>query len=408
MATELTPHYLARAFSERFPGAPPTAIVTAPGRVNLIGDHTDYNGLPVFPMAIPRACRIVFRRRDDDLITVLSGDGPFEPREFRLAPTIAPFEAAGDWGNYLKAAAQALCGREEGGFRFGFDALVTSDVPIAGGLSSSSALVVAVSLAILEVNALEISRIELAGVLAAGERYVGTQGGGMDQAVCLLSKKGHASMIDFKPLRSVFVAVPSSWRFVVASSLVGAEKSGAQREAYNLRTRESRQALERVNVALGLDRESGTYSELLAHFDQRELLRAGGEVLDSPARERFRHVLSEADRVGRAAQAMRDGDLAEFGRLMTESHASLRYEYEVSCDELNSLVEIALDAGAPGARLTGAGFGGCVVVLAREEQVDTVTESLQDRFYSARGIDAKAAGRMFIAEPSQGATIERI
>lgn len=389
-----------------FPGAPPSVLVTAPGRVNLMGDHTDYNGLPVFPMAIQRACRIFFRPRDDNLIRVVSGDNSFEPREFRLEPTIEPFEAVGDWGNYLKAAAQSLSGRE--GVRLGFDGLVTSDVPIAAGLSSSSSLVVAVALAILDVNSLEIPWIELAGLLASGERYVGTQGGGMDQAVCLLSRKGHASMLDFEPLRSVFVEVPSSWKFVVASSLVGAEKSGPQQEAYNIRARQCREALELVNVARGIDRESGTYSELLSRFDQTELLRTGVEVLDSPALERFRHVLTEAERVGLAAKAMRDGDMVEFGRLMTESHRSLRDQYEVSCDELNSLVDIALDSGAAGARLTGAGFGGCFVALAHDDAVETLTRSIQDRFYSPRGIDATAAGHMFIAEPSQGAKIERI
>jgi galactokinase len=395
---------LGRLFSDQFSPSEATRLVTAPGRVNLIGDHTDYNGLPVFPMAIQQACHIVFAPRTDGLVRLRSADSSFGIREFRLETTIDPF-GSGDWGNYLKAAAQALVNHS--GVQTGFEGIVHTDVPIAAGLSSSSSLVVAVALAILEVNGIEIPRQELAGVLATGERYVGTEGGGMDQAVSLLAKEGMACLIDFHPLNATTIQIPSSWKFVVASSLVPAAKSGRQQSIYNLRTRQCLEALERINTSLAPD-ASRSYSELIMRFEQPELLRIGSEVLDAPVMERFRHVVSETDRVRRAVQSMLDGDIVEFGRLMTESHASLRDEYEVSCNELNHLVQIALDFGAVGARLTGAGFGGCFVALTPEDGVEALMDGLQKRFYSPLGVDARKAGHMFIAQPSNGAAIAPI
>ena len=197
-----------------------THVVKAPGRVNLIGEHIDYNGLPVLPMAIQRRVEMVFCSRDDEMVRLANATSKaFGPREFRLGRRV-PRGPAGDWGNYPRAAAQALTG--EFGLLGGLDGLVASNLPIAVGLSSSAALVVAVGLAIMEVNIYDLEREELAELLAAGERYVGTQGGGMDQAVCLLAEKGSATRISFDPLAVTHVPIPDDWRFVVASTLVKA------------------------------------------------------------------------------------------------------------------------------------------------------------------------------------------
>ena len=374
------------------------ALVHAPGRVNLMGDHVDYCGLAVFPMAIPRGITVVARLRHDHALRIASTDPRFAPREFVAGPAI-PARPAGDWGNYAQAAAQALV-RRYGALR-GVNAVVGSDLPIAAGLSSSSALVVAVALTLLAANDVAYDPIELMGLLAEGERYVGTAGGGMDQAISLGARRGHAARIDFDPLRLSHTAVPASWRFVVAWSLGHAEKSGAARRAYNDRTRETATAREMVAVRLGLG-PGTSYAELLARRPVAELLDAG-RALPPPIGSRFRHVVTEAARVTDAVAAMERGDLPGFGRLLDASHASLVDDYEVGTPEVDRLVAAAREGGAAGARLTGAGFGGCVVALTDAARAPDLLDALRRNFYAARGIPDPPDGYLFIAEPSAGA-----
>jgi galactokinase len=419
-------------------GRPPTLVVRAPGRVNLIGEHIDYNGLSVLPMAIQRAVRLAVAPRADGLVHVVNADPDFGERSFHLQPDIDPYPT-GDWGNYPKAAAQALA--REHGARVGFDAVVDSDVPVAAGLSSSSALVVGVGLAVAAVNEIEIGRRSLGALMARAERYVGTMGGGMDQAVSLGAVAGHACRIDFGPLTLTPVPVPSDWRFVVASSLVPAEKSGAAREAYNLRTAECREALRAVGTAMELpagvtpphgavdtaeaDGTSDsvgsaravtrpdpasllTYKSLMASAPVVELLEAARAALPPTLLRRFRHVVTEAGRVTAAEEALRRADLETMGQLMRDSHASLRDDYEVSSAELDELVGIAMDAGAAGARLTGAGFGGCIVALARASAAGSVMDGLGSRFYGPAGIGRAPGDHLFVAEPSGGASVTEL
>jgi galactokinase len=354
-------------FAERF-GASPTHLVRAPGRVNLIGEHTDYNGLPVFPMAIPPAVVLAVRPRLDPRVRLSNADARYAPREFEIGTEIAPFPA-GDWGNYAKAAAQALA-RRVPLFR-GFDALIEGDIPEAAGLSSSSALVVACSLALLAANGAELDPRELMALAASAERYVGTQSGGMDQAICLGGREGRAVLIEFEPLRLRPTPVPSDWRFVVANTFVEARKSGAAQAAYNARVRECAEALR----AIGFPARG--YRDLAATHPLGELLEAAEKKLPDPLRRRFRHVVTEAARVEDARAAMLEGDLEAFGRLMDASHASLRDDYDVSCPELDALVELARGAGAAGARLTGAGFGGCIVALCRASRLEGLLAGLE-------------------------------
>ena len=369
---------LLEAFARRF-GAPPSRLVCAPGRVNLIGEHTDYNGLPVFPMAIQRSVRIAFRPRDDARVRLANLDPRFEPREFEIGPEVEPFPA-GDWGNYPKAAAQALARRAS--IRRGLDGLVSGDVPSAAGLSSSSALAVASALALLSANGTDIDRLELMELCARAERYVGTESGGMDQAICLGGRAGHAVLIEFEPLRLRPTPVPSDWRFVVANTFVEAKKSGAAQAAYNARVRECSEALRRLGLA------GRSYRELVAAHPLGELLELVERKLEGTLRRRFCHVVGENARVEDARAAMLEGDLAAFGRMMDASHASLRDDYEVSCAELDRLVERARAAGAAGARLTGAGFGGCAVALCRANRL----ERLLDRLEGAEPIEVRPSG----------------
>jgi galactokinase len=196
--------------------------------VNLIGEHTDYNGLPVFPMALQRQVRIAVRARDDGMVVLHNEDARFPAVEFEIEPAIPPY-VQGSWGNYAKAPANEMARR----FAIwrGFEGLVSSDVPPAAGLSSSSALVNAVGLALAHINEVPTEPRLLAEVMADAEQYVGTRGGGMDQAISLGARDRCAAKITFAPLRLRHVSVPDDWCFVVADTGVRAEKSGAARTA---------------------------------------------------------------------------------------------------------------------------------------------------------------------------------
>jgi N-acetylgalactosamine kinase len=410
------------AFRHAFPGETPTHLSRAPGRVNLIGEHTDYNGLPVFPMALLREVRIPFRPREDAVVRFANPDPEFPPRAFALSREIEK-EEPGDWGNYLKAPCQALV-RRLGPLR-GMDAFLTSSVPVASGLSSSSAVVIAVGRAVLHANGAQVPTLDLAEEMARAERYTGTQGGGMDQAISLGAVEGHASRIEFSPLRMYQTPVPTGWRFVVGHTLVRAEKSGQAQAAYNRRRTECGEALEGIAAVLGVPgpqrgahgesdpaRTGGaagseilTYSRLLAAHGMDDLLALATRHLPSPLLQRFRHVVTEAGRVYGAEAAMREADILTFGALMDASHESLREDYEVSSPELDRLVGLAREAGAAGARLTGAGFGGCMVALAEEARVRDVLRSMEEGYYRARGYRGPLSEVLFLAEPSGGASV---
>jgi len=384
---------LVRSFARHYQREP-TAIVRAPGRVNLIGDHIDYLGLPVLPLALQQSVWLALCPRQDGRIRAASTDPRFTPVEFDAARLISP-SAAGSWDNYLKAgcsAALAAAGEHTGA---GFDALVDGDLPPAAGLSSSSALVVAAALATLHAASLPWDALALAETLARGERYVGTEGGGMDQAVCLCARAGHALRIDFAPLRVRPLAIPPGWRLLVASSLRESRKSAELRAAYNDRSRAARQALAETLPGVGP-------REVI------ELLERDPQALEAVAagRPRLRHVLTEGRRVLAAERLLVTGEIEGFGQLMTESHASLRDDYQVSTPELDRLVQLAVAGGAAGARLTGAGFGGCAIALCTAQSLASVRHRLDTGFYVAAAIPVSEA--VFAADPAGGASIQEL
>jgi galactokinase len=382
-------------------GARPDARINVPGRVNLIGDHIDYCGLPVLPAAIQRRVTLHVRTRTDARIRIRSTSTG--EREFGIESPLPPFPP-GDWGNYPKAAIAELIG--DVAAHRGFDALLESDLPQSAGLSSSSAIVVASALAFLHANRIDIDRTTLATRLARAERFVGTEGGGMDQAILLLAHDRSASLIEFDPLRATPIAVPDQWAFIVAHSLVDARKSAAAREAYNARPREAEAA--RTAVASHLDAADATYSQLLRAFDEAALLDAAASIADNTLTRRFTHVITEARRVEEAAHAIRNGDAVGFGRLMNESHESLRTNCEVSTPQLDNLAKACIDAGALGARLTGAGFGGCIVALATAETKDEVLENLRGSYYDdMRRTGTELHDVLFPAIPARGASIHQ-
>lgn len=390
---------LLAAFHAQYGDARPTHVVAVPGRVNLIGEHLDYNLLPVLPMAIPRHVGLILRVRDDRVVRIASTAHRFGAREFHAGPEIEPYRA-GDWGNYVKAAVQGIA--RQAGCERGFDAIVHSDIPVAEGLSSSSALVVAVGLAACAANGHSIARLDLADVLARAERYVGTAGGGMDQAVALCAERGAALRIDFDPLRVRPVALPGDWRFVVASSLAPAEKSGGARATYNRRTAECRRALALMLARVGRATPERSYRGLLAAWDSEELVHRAAKLLDEVLFRRFRHVITEATRVEAAVNAIEQRNLTTFGALLDASHASLRDDYQVSTPELDQLCEIARGAGAAGARLTGAGLGGSAVAVCDADCEAQVFSALERRFY-APGRPRRQLPYLFAAQPAGAA-----
>jgi galactokinase len=321
--------------------------------------------------------------------------------EFSVGPELVP-GPQGHWGNYVKAAAQALAMLHPG--IQGADLMVTSDLPAAAGLSSSSALVVAIAVALLAANDVPVDPLVLAAQMAEAERFVGLRGGGMDQAVCLVATSGTASLISFEPLRVEHRPIPADWGFVVASSLVPAEKSAGARAIYNRRTEECRVAAREVSLQLGLASEDASYPAMLEQFTTEELVGAGETCLDSDLQGRFRHVVTEGERVRRAVNALEAGDLAGFGALLSASHASLRDDYAVSCEALDALVEAAMAGGAVGARLTGAGLGGSIIALGPRSAANDIIQALDERFYAGRAIAIDDSVR-FVAVPGPGAAV---
>jgi len=436
-----------RLFRNRWPGREPTHLVRAPGRINLIGEHTDYNGFPVMPIAIDRAIYLACGPSDGPVVELANTEGDtYGPRRFELDTDIPP-DAPGDWANYVKAAVQSLTRRmAQAGTPLrrlrGMRCAVGGDIPSGAGLSSSSALVVGAALAFCAANGLEVDRMELAALMAQAEHYVGTQGGGMDQAVCLLAREGHALKIDFFPLRITAVPFPEGYCVLAAHSTVPSEKTRARRLAYNRRVLECRigtallarelgaeQAERLADVAAACGVPLSEMPRVLYHivggaesvsarraaalldmgfgaFVERYLTMNDGTVLREPpdglkVLPRCRHVFSEAARVEEAASCLGSGELRALGRLMDESHRSCACDYEISRPELDELAGIMREAGALGARLTGAGFGGFAIGLVEESQAAEVARCLSERFYSPRGLSAP--GNIFTFRPAPAA-----
>ncbi len=415
-------------FATRFPGNRPQFIVRAPGRVNLIGEHTDYNGYPVLPMAIDRDFVFVLVSNSGRTIHLQNEDPSFGTRAFDAAFPVAPY-LQGDWGNYVKAAVHGVlaAGLVDPKHARGFDAIIGGTIPESAGLSSSSALVVASALAFLAANAVPVDKKSLADLLARAERYVGSEGGGMDQAVSLLAEAGKALKTDFFPLRTNPIPLPEEVCFVVCNSLVRAPKSESVRYAYNRRVIECRLAaalLSKVvtqktgrNITVNrladlsadrLDIERRVVSEWalegmggrplsLMEIAQRlgktreivekeNCMLRDGSTLQEPTDgfrvwNRYRHIVTEAERVELTGRALQEGNLAEIGSLMNLSHASCRDDYEISCPELEALVSIAREHGAIGARLTGAGFGGCTVNAVPSANVERFVAGVTAVYY---------------------------
>ncbi len=377
---------LIRTFQQLY-GVEPR-LFRAPGRVNLIGEHTDYNDGFVLPMAIDRETFVAAAPRADRLVRVYSLNVE-ERYEFDLD---APGERErGLWLDYIEGVAQAL---ERRGVRLrGADLAITSDVPVGAGLSSSAALEVSAGLALASVAGIEINRVELALAGQEAEHtYVGAKVGIMDQFIAALGRAGHALLIDCRTLRTE--AIPMDTRetlIVICDSRVKHELSASE---YNERRAECERGVELLRAA-GMNEIRALRDVSEAEFARYET------ALPEPVRRRCRHVVTENARTLRAAEALKGGRLAEMGALMLASHESLRRDYEVSCRELDTLIEIAMSlAGTTlGARMTGGGFGGCTVNLIRRDALAQFSEVVTRKYEEATG----QSPHVHVSEAGEGA-----
>jgi galactokinase len=330
-------------------------IARAPGRVNLIGDHTDYQDGLCVPMAIDRDVRVAFSPRRDDRVYATS-DGFDGATELDLDDP-GDSTALPPWGRTIKAVLQVL--GQLGRAAVGFDATVTSTLPVGSGLSSSAAFEVAFALAAGTAAGDPLRGTDLALAARDAEHLAtGMPCGVMDQMVAVHGQAGHALVLDCRSLTITPIALPDTAEVLVVHS--GIERR-LERSEYAARRRACEDAATRIGVAALRD----------ATLDQ---------VADDPI---ARHVVSENERVHAFAAALGRGDLAECGALMLASHASLRDDFAVSTPELDLLVDLAVEEGAFGARVTGAGFGGCVVALTVAGEGGSIADRICDRYRAA-------------------------
>ena len=356
------PHEIAAALRERLPGA--AGVFAAPGRVNLIGEHTDYNGGLVLPLALPHATYAAVRLREDDRITVASLQ---QDDELRIAlADLAPGAVKG-WAAYAAGAVWAL--RDAGHDVPGLDLLVDGRVPLGSGLSSSAALICSVALAATEAAGLGLDVRDLvAPSVRAESEAAGAPTGGMDQTVSLLGEAGSAILIDFTSHEDRPVPWdPESAGLTLLVVDTRSAHSLVDGTGYVARRRDCELAAEQ----LGLDSLRGA--------TEADLDRLTGSSADR-LRRRTTHVVTEVARVGRVVDALEAGDWEAVGRAFTESHASMRDDFEISCAELDVVVDTALAQGALGARMTGGGFGGSAIALVRREDADRVAAAVGAAF----------------------------
>ena len=368
-----------RAFHQAF-GDPPGAVAVAPGRINIIGEHTDYNQGFVLPAAIDRHVGVAIRLRRDARI-VMCSDRYARPVEL---PDL-PIRRQDSWADY--ALGVALEVQKRAGSADGFESALVSDLPVGSGLSSSGALEVAFAVALLAARGIELPPLEIAQLCQAAENgFVGAQTGIMDQFTALQARAGNAMLLDCRSFAIQHLPLPDGrFSWLLADTRVHHELAAS---AYNQR----RAQCESAATALGLS-------------SLRDARPADLEQINDPVdRRRARHVLSENQRVLQAAAALRRRAPHELGPILYASHTSLRVDFEVSCRELDALVELAAqDRSVIGARMMGGGFGGCVLLLLNAAGIDEVEQHLAEgyaqefrrspEFYRIRSVDGVMPNR---------------
>ncbi len=369
-----------QAFASHF-NAKPDFLVRAPGRVNLIGEHTDYNDGFVLPMAIDRAVWIALRPRTDRRISLHSLDlglsAAFELDSLRR-------EDAG-WIEYVKGMANEL--QVEGYKLQGWEGIMAADVPRGAGLSSSAAVEMAAARAFAAVSGFDWDALRIAKIGQRAENdWVGVKCGIMDQTASAASQAGHALFLDCRSLEIAHVPLPRDVAVVILDT---STRRGLADSSYNERRAQCEAAARFFGVKALRD-------------VSKERLKAEGGKLEEVVRRRARHIITENERVLQAVEAMRRDDPVALGKLFNASHASLRDDFEVTNDALNWIVESAqVQPACYGARMTGAGFGGCAVALVRQDSAEAFARAVGAEYGRKSGMEAK----IYVCRASEGAAI---
>ncbi|XP_061532120.1 N-acetylgalactosamine kinase isoform X1 [Phycodurus eques] len=434
---------LKNAFERQYGGAP-LFYACAPGRVNLIGEHIDYCGFSVLPMAIEQNILAAVSVNNSGTIQLANVNPLYNHITVSCSEEIVIDRANPKWYYYFLCGVKGL--QEKFGITRlpGMSCVVDGNIPPSSGLSSSSALVCCAGLVTMEGNQQSLSKVDLAEICAKCECYIGTEGGGMDQSISFLAEKGTAKLIEFEPLRATDVRLPDGAMFVISNCCVEMNKAACSH--FNSRVVECRIATKMLAKAKGLNQNgflklaevpremNASLEEMLALVDEvlhpepysreeickalgitsqqfsTELLSANTQhVTNFKLHQRAKHVYGEAARVLRfksVCDCAPTESIQLLGDLMNQSHASCRDLYECSCPELDQLVDICLKAGAVGSRLTGAGWGGCAVSMVPCDKVPSFLQAVREAYYLP---DPRRAAMekqsLFVSKPGGGAAI---
>ncbi len=371
-----------RSFSSIF-GYAPTHFIQAPGRVNLIGEHTDYNDGFVLPCAINYQMVVAAAKREDNIIRVIAVDYQNEVDEFNLDNSIE-FVPNKMWANYVRGVIHFL---QKDNYSFhGMDIAISGNVPQGAGLSSSAALEVAIGQTLKTLYQLPISQKEIAlNGQKAENQFVGCNCGIMDQLISACGEENHALLIDCRSLETSAVRMPENMVVMIINTN---KKRGLVDSEYNTRRQQCEEAAHILNVAALRD---ASLEDLLAKK----------ALMSEVVYRRARHVITENSRALDAAEALRHGDLTTLSQLMMQSHHSMRDDFEITVKEVDSLVEIvkSVIGDRGGVRMTGGGFGGCVVALVTPDLVDKVVDSVKAQYEAKTGLKET----IYVCSASQGA-----
>ncbi|KKO51216.1 galactokinase [Paenibacillus sp. DMB20] len=350
-------------------------VFNAPGRVNLIGEHLDYNGGYVLPAALEFGTTLVIRERDDDVISLASTNLPHEA-DVRISENFGG--KSGQWTDYPVGVMVEL---DKLGCRLtkGYDLLYHGDIPNGAGLSSSASIEVVTAYALLSMEGRDTDTVEIAKLSQRAEnQFVGVNSGIMDQFAVANGRKDHAILLMCDTLRYELVPFQTGrYKIVIANTN---KRRGLVDSKYNERRGECDRALEMLQKELPA-------LQFLAQLTPEQFATLQDSITDETVRRRARHVVEENQRVLDSVEALKNNDLDAFGRYMNQSHDSLRYLYEVTGDELDAMVEeFQREPGTLGARMTGAGFGGCTVALVHEDHVEKVTQEVGKHYEARTGL----------------------
>ena len=374
---------IAERFRARFGGTP--RIYRAPGRVNLIGEHTDYNDGFAMPAAIEFYCWVAASAREDRRLIIYSEEFSAAAEADLSSGALQPSKT---WSDYPVGVALQL---EQAGFRVrGANLLIESEVPIGAGLSSSAAIEVATALALAEQSGSSPDRVQLAQLCRRAENeFVGARVGIMDQFVSLHGQKDHALMLDCRTLSFEPLLIPDSVKLVISNTMVKHELASSE---YNRRRADCEEAVRRLAAVL-----PGIRTLRDVSLEQLQQHRA---TLPEVIYKRALHIVTENARVLDSAEALRTGDIVRFGKRMAESHCSLRDVYEVSCRELDLMVDLAYQQkGVYGARMTGGGFGGATINLVDARHAGEFKERMAKSYQRETGL----VPQIYICKPAEGA-----